>query len=130
MKAFQIKLKVEHFQMHDLFTFCFDYESEILHTRYREPVKYIGTLDLLKVAYIRLRWNFRKTKAEVVVFGIKFYIKDVYSNKFNIKNSKYALEFTLLDILGIKNERQLMKRNMRIIVNWVLKLKIKMSGCW
>ena len=45
--------------------------------------------------------NFRKTKAEIVVFGIIFYIKDVYLNKFNIKNSKYVLGFTLLDILSI-----------------------------
>jgi hypothetical protein len=45
-----MKLKVEHFQMHDLFTVCFDYASEILPTRYREPVQYIWSLDLLKVA--------------------------------------------------------------------------------
>ena len=31
--------------------------------------------------------------------------------------------------LGIKNGKQLVKRNTRIIANWVLKLKIKMSRC-
>jgi hypothetical protein len=44
-------------------------------------------------------WGLRKTKAEIVVFGINFYIKDVYLNKFNIKNSRYVLGFTLLDML-------------------------------
>ena len=33
-----IPLKVEHFQVYDLVTVCFDYASEILRTRYREPV--------------------------------------------------------------------------------------------
>jgi hypothetical protein len=61
--------------MHDLFTVCFDYASEILCTRYREPVQYIGSLDLLKVACTGLRYNFRKTKAEIVVFGINFILK-------------------------------------------------------
>jgi hypothetical protein len=45
-----MKLKVEHFQVDDLVTVCFDYASEMLSTRYREPVQYIGWLDLLKVA--------------------------------------------------------------------------------
>jgi len=41
-------------------------------------------------------------RAEIVVFVINFYIKDVYLNRFNIKkNSKYVLRFTLLDILSI-----------------------------
>jgi hypothetical protein len=43
-------LKVQHFQVYDLVAVCFDYASEILCTIYREPVKYIGSLDLLKVA--------------------------------------------------------------------------------
>ena len=44
-----MKLKAEHFQVYDLVTVCFDYASEILHTRYRQPVQYIGSLDFLKV---------------------------------------------------------------------------------
>jgi hypothetical protein len=44
-----MKFKVKHFQVYDLVTVCFDYGSEILRTRYREPVQYIGSLDLLKV---------------------------------------------------------------------------------
>ena len=50
-----MKLKVEHFQVYDLVTVCFDYASEILRTRYREQVQYIGSLDLLKVVCTRLR---------------------------------------------------------------------------
>jgi hypothetical protein len=50
-----MKVNVEHFQMHDLFTVCFYYASKILSTRYREPVQYIGSLDLLKVARIGRR---------------------------------------------------------------------------
>ena len=48
MKLFQMKLKVEHFHVYDLVTVCFEYASEILRTRYREPVQYIRSLDLLK----------------------------------------------------------------------------------
>ena len=33
-----MKLKVEHFHIYDLVTVCFDYASEILRTRYWEPV--------------------------------------------------------------------------------------------
>ena len=44
-----MKLKVKHFHFYNLVTVCFDYASEILCTRYREPVQYIGSLDLLKV---------------------------------------------------------------------------------
>jgi len=50
-----MKLKVEHFLVYDLVTVCFDYANEILRTRYREPVQYIGSLDLLKVACTGLR---------------------------------------------------------------------------
>jgi hypothetical protein len=53
-----MKLKAEHFQVYDLVTVCFDYASEILRTKYREPVQYIaiiGWLDLLKMACIGLR---------------------------------------------------------------------------
>ena len=50
-----MKLKVEYFQVYDLVTVCFDYASEILRTRYREPMQYIGSLDLLKVACTGLR---------------------------------------------------------------------------
>jgi hypothetical protein len=50
-----MKLKATHFQVYDLVTVCFDYASEILCTRYREPVQYIGSLDLLKVASTGLR---------------------------------------------------------------------------
>jgi hypothetical protein len=39
MKLFQMKLKVEHFHVYDLVTVCFEYASEILRTRYREPVR-------------------------------------------------------------------------------------------
>lgn len=41
-----MKLKVGHFHIYDLVTVCFDYASEILRTRYGEPVQYIGLLDL------------------------------------------------------------------------------------
>ena len=50
-----MKLKAEHFQVYDLVTVCFDYASEILHTRYRQPVQYIGSLDFLKVVCTGLR---------------------------------------------------------------------------
>jgi hypothetical protein len=50
-----MKLKVGHFHVDDLVTVCFDYASEILSTRYRESVQYIGSFDLLKVAYTGLR---------------------------------------------------------------------------
>jgi len=50
-----MKLKVEHFIVYDLVTVCFDYASKILCTRHREPVQYIGSLELLKVACIGLR---------------------------------------------------------------------------
>ena len=64
-----MKLKAEHFQVYDLVTVCFDYVSEIICTKYQEPVKYIGSLDLLKVVCIR------EMKAENVVFGINFILK-------------------------------------------------------
>jgi hypothetical protein len=70
-----MKLKAEHFQVYDLVTVCFDYASEILRTIYRKPVQYIGLLDLLKVACTGLQQNFRKTKKEIVVFGINFILK-------------------------------------------------------
>ena len=38
-----MKLKVKHFHVYDLITVCFDYASEILRTKYREPVQYIGS---------------------------------------------------------------------------------------
>ena len=41
-----MKLKVEHFHAYDLVSICFDKPSKILRTRYREPVQYIGSLDL------------------------------------------------------------------------------------
>ena len=50
-----MKLKAEHFQVYELVTVCFDYASEILRTRYWEPVQYIGSLDLLKVVCTGLR---------------------------------------------------------------------------
>ena len=56
-----MKLKAEHFQVYDQVTVWFDYASEILCTRYREPVQYIGSLDLLK--------------AEIVVFRINLILK-------------------------------------------------------
>jgi hypothetical protein len=48
-------VKIEQFQVYDLVTVCFYYASKILCTRYREPVQYIGWLDLLKVACTGLR---------------------------------------------------------------------------
>jgi hypothetical protein len=63
-----MKLKVEHFLVYDLVTVCFDYANDILRTRHWEPVQYIGSLDLLKVAFTGLRKNFRKMKAESVAF--------------------------------------------------------------
>ena len=36
-----MKLKVEQFHFYNLVTVCFDYASEVLRTRYREPVQYI-----------------------------------------------------------------------------------------
>ena len=68
-----MKLKAEHFQVYDRVTVCFDYESKILHTRYREPVHYIGSLDLLKVACGDK--TSEKRKAEIEVFGINFILK-------------------------------------------------------
>ena len=62
----------------------------------------------------------------------KFYIKDVYWNKFKIKKEKCPVIYIasyFVNSLGIKNGKQLMKWNTRIIANWVLKLKIKMSRC-
>jgi hypothetical protein len=55
----------------------------------------------------------------------KFYIKDVYLNKYNIKivNMSCDLQYVawfFVNSLGIKNGKQLMKRNSRIIANWVL----------
>jgi hypothetical protein len=58
--------------MHDLFTVCFYYASEILCTRYREPVQYIGSLDLLKVACKR-----QKNESGNCSIWNKFYIEDV-----------------------------------------------------
>jgi hypothetical protein len=43
-----MKLKVEPFHVYDLVTVSFDYASETLRARYREPVQYIRSLDLLK----------------------------------------------------------------------------------
>jgi hypothetical protein len=56
MKAFSNEiLKVRLFLVYDLVTVCFDSANEILRTRYREPVQYIGSFDLMKVACIGLR---------------------------------------------------------------------------
>jgi hypothetical protein len=44
-----MKLKVKHFQVYDLVTVCFDYGSEILRRRYREPVQYIGSIYVFNV---------------------------------------------------------------------------------
>jgi hypothetical protein len=52
-----MKLKVEHFIVNDLVTVCFDYANGILRTRYREPVQYIGSLDLLYRTAIKLQKN-------------------------------------------------------------------------
>jgi hypothetical protein len=42
-----MKLKVEQFPFYNLVTVCFDYASEILHTRYRESVQYILFFSIL-----------------------------------------------------------------------------------
>ena len=60
-----MKLKVEHFQLYDLVTVCFDYASEILRTGYREPVQYIGLLDLLKMVCTGLRKTSEKQKRKL-----------------------------------------------------------------
>ena len=72
-----MKLKAAHFQVYDLVTVCFDYASEILCTRYREPVQYIGSLDLLKVVStgpVKLQ----KNESGNCSIWNQFYIKDVY----------------------------------------------------
>jgi hypothetical protein len=71
-----MKLKVEHFHAYDLVSICFDQPSEILRTIYREPVQYIGSLDL----FTDCDKTSEKRKRKSVVFGI-----NVYLNKFNIK---------------------------------------------
>ena len=58
----------------------------------------------------------------------KFYIKDVYWDKFNIKIVNLRC-LIFCQFIRNKNGKQLMKRNTRIIANWVLKLKMKMSRC-
>ena len=77
MKAFSNEFKVEHFQVYDLVTVCFDYASEILRTRYREQVQYIGSLDLLKVACTRLI-KLQKNESRNCSIWNQFYSKDVY----------------------------------------------------
>ena len=62
----------------------------------------------------------------------KFYINDVYWNQFNIEIVICPVIYVgwyFGNSLGIKNSKQLGKRYTRIIANWVLKLKIKMSQC-
>jgi hypothetical protein len=52
----------------------------------------------------------------------KFYTKDVYLNKFKIKIvlcPVIYIAWYFVNSLGIKNGKQLMKRNTRIIANWV-----------
>jgi hypothetical protein len=53
-------------------TVCFDYTSEILRTWCREPVQYIWSLDLLKVACKR-----QKNESGNCSIWNKFYIEDV-----------------------------------------------------
>ena len=76
-----MKLKVRHFPVYNLVTVCFDYASEILCTRYREPVQCIGLLDLLYRTAIKLQKN---DSGKCSIWN-KFYIKEVYWNKFNLK---------------------------------------------
>jgi hypothetical protein len=52
----------------------------------------------------------------------KFYIKDVYLNKFKRKIvicPVIYIAWYFVNSLGIKNGKQLMKQNTRIIANWV-----------
>ena len=56
-------------------TVCFDYANEILRTRHREPVQYIASLDLLKVAFTK---KIQKNESGKCSILNKFYIKDVY----------------------------------------------------
>ena len=69
-----MKFKVEHFIVYDLVTVCFDYANGILCNRYREPVQYIGSLDLLYRTEIKLQ----KNESGKCSIWNKFYIKDVY----------------------------------------------------
>ena len=66
-----MKLKVKHFIVYDLVIVCFDYANKILHTRYREPVQYIGSLDLLYRTAIKLQ----KNESGKCSIWNKFYIK-------------------------------------------------------
>jgi hypothetical protein len=67
-----MKLKVGHFHVEDLVTVCFDYASEILSTRYRESVH-------------RTAIKLQENESGNCSIWNKFYIKDVYLNKYNIK---------------------------------------------
>ena len=63
-----------------------------------------GTSAVFWVAwFIAYRTAIKLQKHEIGNYSIwnKFYIKDVYWNKFNIINSKHVPWFTLLDILSI-----------------------------
>jgi len=53
---------------------CIYYANEIICTRYREPVQYIGSLDLLYWTAIKLQ----KNESGKCSIWNKFYIKDVY----------------------------------------------------
>ena len=77
-----MKLKVEHFHFYNLVTVCFDYASEILRTRYREPVQYIGFVES---DVYRNAIKLQKNESGNGSIWNRFYIKDVYLNKFSIK---------------------------------------------
>jgi hypothetical protein len=131
-----MKLKIKHFHIYNLVTVCFDYASKILRTRYREPVQY--TYKMYWVTWFvesgvhRTAIKLQKNETGNCSIWNKFYSKYVYLNKYNIKIVNMSCDYVawyFVNSLGIKNGKQLMKQNTRIIANWVLKLKIKMSRC-
>jgi hypothetical protein len=94
----------------------------------------LWSLNLVKVAFNGLHEKRQKDEIGNCIIWNKFHNKDVYWNKYYIKvvNMSCKLHFLFvwyfIDSLGIKNGKQLMKRNTWIIANWVLKLKIKISS--
>ena len=73
-----MKFKVEHFQVYDLVTVCFDYAREILHTR---------CLGEYHVPWVDQSLYSPHRKSSIAYCSIwnKFHIKDINWNKFNIK---------------------------------------------
>ena len=86
------KLKVEHFHIYDLVTVCFDYASKILGH------KILGTSAVYWVAWFvesgvyRTVIKLQKNESRNCSIWNKFYIKDIYLNKFNIKIVNWLID--------------------------------------